>query len=297
MAFQIVMKNTFLNLEISSEESEFSVQQHRQRAHTDGAFEYSSRFTSTDLGHFKSTDLSSPESTSMGSSRACSSSGGSVAGDVSDRWADICDTDDDLPSQPTPSFSHITSPPLRPEGTWFSSLSPPVRPAGTWFLPQACGPAHSQKSNEQCAIGRDIRTALCVRNLPEGCTHKELHNILDGVGLAGLYNFVYIPFDFKRSALLRYGFVNFEQHEHAVKAIAILDGFADWDSEKSCEVDWGSVQQSLHENIERYRNSPLMHGSVPDEYKPVLFKGGVRIAFPAPTKAVKPMKIRKIQQS
>jgi len=40
-----------------------------------------------------------------------------------------------------------------------------------------------------------------------------------------------------------------------------------------------------------------MHSSVPDEYKPVLFKGGVRIAFPAPTKAVKPMRIRKIQQS
>lgn len=150
---------------------------------------------------------------------------------------------------------------------------------------------------QHSANGCDIRTTLIVRNLPVGCTHNELHRILDEVGLAGLYNFIYIPFDFKKSALLRYGFVNFEQHEHAVKAMAVLDGFDGWGSEKSCEVDWGSAQQSLHANIERYRNSPLMHSGVPDEYKPVLFKRGVRIAFPAPTKAVKPMKLRKVQQS
>jgi hypothetical protein len=112
-----------------------------------------------------------------------------------------------------------------------------------------------------------------------------------------MYNFIYIPFDFKKSALLRYGFVNLEKNDHAIKAMALLDGFSGWDSEKSCEVDWGSCQHGLHANIERYRNSPVMHSSVPDEYKPVLFKKGVRIAFPAPTKSLKPMKLRKVQQS
>jgi len=140
-----------------------------------------------------------------------------------------------------------------------------------------------------------MRTTLVVKNLPVGCSHNELRIILDEVGLGGLYNFVYIPFDFKKSALLRYGFVNFETNEHAVKARAVLDGFSGWESEKNCEIDWGSCQDGLHGYVERYRNSPVMHDSVPDDYKPVLFKGGIRIAFPAPTKALKPMKIRKVQ--
>merc|ERR1711937_435962 len=118
---------------------------------------------------------------------------------------------------------------------------------------------------------------------------------LNDVGLGGLYNFIYVPFDFKKSTLLRYGFVNFERHEQALKAKAILDGFSGWvaDGEQGCQVDWGDAQQSLDAYIERYRNSPLMHSCVPDAYKPALFKGGVRITFPAPTKALKPMKFRK----
>ena len=40
-------------------------------------------------------------------------------------------------------------------------------------------------------------------------------------------------------------------------------------------------------HVERYRNSPVMHRSVPDEYEPVIFKNGVRKNFPRPTKKVK----------
>ena len=29
-------------------------------------------------------------------------------------------------------------------------------------------------------------------------------------------------------------------------------------------------------HVERYKNSPVMHKSVPDEYKPVIFADGVR---------------------
>ena len=61
------------------------------------------------------------------------------------------------------------------------------------------------------------------------------------------------------------------------------------DGEEGCEVDW-SAQQGLHTVIERCRNNQVMHSSVPDAYKPLLFKSGVRIAFPAPTQAVTPPK-------
>jgi len=123
-----------------------------------------------------------------------------------------------------------------------------------------------------------------VKNLPAGCTHHELRRILDEVGLGGTYNFVYVPFDFKKSVVFQYGVVNFEQHEQAVKAMSILDGLSGW------KVEWNSSQQNLHAIIERYRNSALMHISVPDVYKPLLFERGVRIAFPAPTQVVNPPK-------
>jgi RNA recognition motif-containing protein len=165
-----------------------------------------------------------------------------------------------------------------------------VKPPKHWNPPAAQTP--------EITIAQDCHTALVVKNLPAGCTHNELRRMLDEVGLGGSYNFIYVPFDFKKSALLRYGFVNFECNDQAVKAMAILDGFSGWvvSGEKGCEVEWSDAQQNLNANIERYRNSPLMHSSVPDAYRPVLFKGGARIAFPAPTKAVKPLKLRRVQQ-
>ena len=37
-------------------------------------------------------------------------------------------------------------------------------------------------------------------------------------------------------------------------------------SQKVCEVCWGNPLQGLGAHIVRYRNSPVMHQSVPDEY-------------------------------
>ena len=45
--------------------------------------------------------------------------------------------------------------------------------------------------------------------------------------------------------------------------------------------------RGLEAHVERYRNSPVMHRSVPDQYKPVIFKDGVRKPFPRATKKVK----------
>lgn len=179
----------------------------------------------------------------------------------------------------------------------FPAPTKAVTPPKHMNLPAAQTPevsSHSLQANEEAEAPGDNRTTLIVKNLPAECTHDELSKILDEVGLSGLYNFIYVPFDFKKSAVLRYGFVNFEQNQQALKAMAILDGLA-VDGEKRCEVEWGDAQQSLRANIERYRNSPLMHSSVPDAYKPVLFMRGVRIAFPAPTKTVKPLKLRRTQ--
>lgn len=128
---------------------------------------------------------------------------------------------------------------------------------------------------------------------------EGLQKILDDAGLSGLYNFLYVPVNLRGFVSFRYGFVNFEHNEDAVKAIAALDGFSGWaaEGEKPCEVAWSGTQQGLQAHIERYRNSPLMHESVPEEYRPVLFKNGERIPFPAPTQKVKAPKFRPAQQA
>merc|ERR1739848_343762 len=63
-------------------------------------------------------------------------------------------------------------------------------------------------------------------------------------------------------------------------------------SHKICEVSWANPNQGQYENVERYRNSPVMHESVPDAFKPRLFVNGMRIAFPPPTKRVRAPRIR-----
>ena len=52
------------------------------------------------------------------------------------------------------------------------------------------------------------------------------------------------------------------------------DGFCDWclPSSKVCEVKLSGPHQGFQAHVDRYRNSPVMHRSVPDEYKPMIFK-------------------------
>ncbi|EZG55213.1 putative RNA recognition motif 2 domain protein [Gregarina niphandrodes] len=98
----------------------------------------------------------------------------------------------------------------------------------------------------------------------------------------GLYNFFYLPIDFKNKCNVGYAFLNFIEPYYCDlfwKKFAgrRLTGFR---SRKVCDVSWGRVQ-GLKSNIEHYRNSSIM--SLPcQEYKPLLFKNGVIVPFPPP---------------
>merc|ERR1719487_1853703 len=78
-----------------------------------------------------------------------------------------------------------------------------------------------------------------------------------------------------------------------------FEGFENWavQSSKTCEVSWSQPQQGLSEHIERYRNSPVIHESIPVEYKPRLFQNGREVPFPPPTKFIKPVKLRKAHEN
>merc|ERR1712050_714019 len=84
-------------------------------------------------------------------------------------------------------------------------------------------------------------------------------------------------------------FINFTSHERAVRFKEQFNGFSDWQMpcDKVCEVLWSDNLHGCDAHIERYRNSPVMHESVADKFKPALYKNGVRVPFPAPTKPIK----------
>lgn len=122
-----------------------------------------------------------------------------------------------------------------------------------------------------------------------------LCEMLDSEGFSGKYNFLYLPIDFKSSVGFGYAFVNFISHDAAKAAKQAFHGFMSWKvhSRKALEMDW-SGPQGLQVHVERYRNSPVMHDQVPDEYKPILLNSdGERLTFPLPTKRVRPMHSRK----
>jgi RNA recognition motif-containing protein len=113
--------------------------------------------------------------------------------------------------------------------------------------------------------------------------------LLDAFGLKGKYDFVYVPVDFNTQKSFGYAFVNFVTHTDALQFGDLFNGFslrAVWGANVGV-AEWSGAMQGLEKHVERYRDSPMMHKSLPDNVKPCLFKDGERIAFPRPTKPLK----------
>jgi len=138
------------------------------------------------------------------------------------------------------------------------------------------------------------RTTVMIRNMPNNYTRAMLLEMINSKGFRGQYDFVYMPVDFVTEVALGYAFINFHKPEQAESFWNTFDGYTDWviPSRKICTMSWGDPHQGLWPNVERYRNSPVMHERVPDVYKPVLYMDGVRVPFPMPTKKLRAPRIR-----
>jgi len=142
----------------------------------------------------------------------------------------------------------------------------------------------------------DGGTSVMLRNLPNNYTRSKLLEMLDNEGFANQYNFVYLPIDFQTEASLGYAFVNMVDSSHVPKLQEKLTGFKKWrvPSKKICEVRLCGPWPDLEAHIERYRNSSVMHHTVPEEFKPALFENGKQIPFPKPSKAPKAPQLRRV---
>lgn len=228
------------------------------------------------------------------------------------------------PSPPLGMGSHADSPPPRtwmPPGTWAGPPLPRARRPSAALsgsdsengTPRSAKPAgessttgsftSSRRSrlgseqssristgSEQSSAKDDpckaTQTTLMMRGIPTNCTRDMLLRLLDEHGFAKCYNLVYVPIDFRSQSGFGYAFVDLVSMAEAERCMESFQGFRDWEvtSDTACEVIWSAARQGLQANVARFRNSPVMHESVPDRFRPALFLDGVQIPFPLATK-------------
>jgi len=155
------------------------------------------------------------------------------------------------------------------------------------------GTPRNDTSKYNCV--QDERTTLVIREIPSEYTVEMVCEMLDNGGFAGKYDFVYLPTNFTSHVAYGYAFVNMVSHELAEEVLLEFEGHQSWSvqSDNVCNVVWSSPCQGLSDCVARYRDSPVMSQSVPACFKPLLFRNGERVSFPAPTKRVKEPRLRR----
>lgn len=91
--------------------------------------------------------------------------------------------------------------------------------------------------------GEDVRTTLMVKNIPNKYTQRNLLDLIDA-SFAGVYDFFYLPIDFKNKCNLGYAFINFREpctiahffHEFDQKR------WGRFNSDKICMVTYARIQ-------------------------------------------------------
>lgn len=189
----------------------------------------------------------------------------------------------------------ISTPPALEPSSRDRDSAKMYRPPSTSSISTELG-TDSEGSSE---AEQEWRTTVMLRNLPNNYTRAMLLKHIDEKGFVGLYDFFYLPIDFNTQACLGYAFINLRSPANACALLRAFDGFYDWliPTRKRCMVGWSNPHQGLASNIERYRNSPVMHKDVPDAFKPCVFNHlSERTSFPSPTKRLRCPRFRAASQ-
>lgn len=189
-------------------------------------------------------------------------------------------------------FAKANSEPAQPQLRASAKLPPGnfrlQRPPGCWSgqSPQSDAPV--------VELDKEMRTTVMLRPLPVNYTRDLLVELLERLGFAGQFDFVYLPSDFNTGRTLQYAFVNMTSPVHVRRLWTMFEGFVNWQvhSDEVCAVSWSSPHQGLSVHVRRYRDSPVMHPTVPECWRPALFANGVKVKFPAPTKKIKAPKLK-----
>lgn len=128
--------------------------------------------------------------------------------------------------------------------------------------PYAYVPAHRSSADidlEDIREGRDIRTTLMMRNVPNSWTYIDLKFRIDQF-VHGRYDFSYLRIDFQKHKNVGYGFVNLTC---ATDIIPLYEGLFDmpWDPagnpKRKCSMSYATIQ-GLDCLVDKFRNSSVM---------------------------------------
>ncbi|KAF4682069.1 hypothetical protein FOZ60_011198 [Perkinsus olseni] len=175
------------------------------------------------------------------------------------------------------------------------SISPAPQVDTPPFSPGFVSAGHQQQQEEGGGEAEEELTTVMLRNIPNKYTQSSLLEAIDEKGFKTMYNFFYLPVDFKNGCNMGYAFINFAHHDYAVRFMEVFDGYQlpAVRSVKICAVCWARVQ-GLERNVEHYRNSPV--NELPDpQYRPLLFGAdGSDLPFPAPDQSSKRSNVRRM---
>ncbi|EER18037.1 conserved hypothetical protein [Perkinsus marinus ATCC 50983] len=129
----------------------------------------------------------------------------------------------------------------------------------------------------------EMKTTVMLRNIPNKYTQRMLLDVIRAKGFDSEFNFFYLPIDFRNRCNMGYAFVNFVDHDVAMKFMNAFEGYKleGFNSLKVCQTGFSRIQ-GLDANINHYRNSPVNYVSIP-EYRPLWFVGGKEMPFPGPS--------------
>jgi len=171
----------------------------------------------------------------------------------------------------------------------------------SWWMGQRYGKKEMPSDASTCAAssassfsGDDDHvsnhTTLRISNLPAEYNRQLFRQTLDKEGFAGFYDFLFVPLNLRSNLCDGIALVNFRASATAAEAFKLFESFSTWvvDSQQGAIPSWNDYDQGLNALLERYKNSPLMHITVPEMFKPAVFNAfGEIVRFPASTRAVR----------
>lgn len=169
----------------------------------------------------------------------------------------------------------------------------PSMPPGAHLLCSALPPM--SPPGVHMASEQEAKTTLRLLNLP---SHMSRDDILEWLSQQGFqpglhFDFLYTQADLDGRTDVAQTLINLCSPALAEAMLRQLQGFHDWPCGNVLEVLWNN-EHGQTRLVARFRNSPVMHRSVADICRPVLFsRHGLQVEFPKLTRRVrKPLAAR-----
>lgn len=137
--------------------------------------------------------------------------------------------------------------------------------------------SHAEGRAEHAGLAK--KTTLMLRNIPNRYSQQTLLREVNAKGFAGTYDFFYLPMDVQNRGNVGYAFFNFVQPEDVERFRCTFSDypFRLFSSRKVAVVSDAYVQ-GLEKNLRHFENR-LVTQARNEQYRPVVFEGGVRLRF------------------